>query len=299
MLALARHPQVSCHIIPDERSAGYIALGMAQALNAPVLISCTSGTAALNLSPAVAEAFFQQIPLVLLTADRPPEWIDQRDGQTIYQNDLYGAHVKSSAQLPLDCSHPDALRHSDRLVSEAILTALRPPYGPAHLNIPIREPFYPDAEENFDYNHPVKIIREERISYDLSDTIWKEVLDEFNDKRRVMIIGGQSSPDPHGWAMMNALSQKLKIPVLGEIVSNIYDCESQITSHDQILDSLQTRADKDLAPDLVISFGKSILSKKLKQFLRGVTGMSHWHIGIESRSAGYFSIPYKGPAHQS
>ena len=284
ILALSRHPHIRCHVIPDERSAGYVALGMAQALNAPVLITCTSGTAALNLSPAIAEAYFQQIPLVVLTADRPAEWIDQRDGQAIHQKDLYGTHVKSSKQVPPESNVPDAAWHSDRLVSEAILTAIRPPQGPVHLNIPIREPFYPEAGEVYDYNHPVKVILEERTSYDLPDGLWREAFDEINKKNRVMIVAGQADPDHENHTLLARMSEKFKIPVLGEVVSNLPHFGSLITSQDQILDRLQHNTDQDLAPDLVISFGKSILSKKLKTFLRTATGVSHWHVGIESNA---------------
>jgi 2-succinyl-5-enolpyruvyl-6-hydroxy-3-cyclohexene-1-carboxylate synthase len=89
-LAMVRHPGIETRVIRDERSAGYLALGMAQVLNQPVGLVCTSGTAAINLFPAVAEAYYLQVPLILMTADRPPEWIDQNDGQTIHQETLYG-----------------------------------------------------------------------------------------------------------------------------------------------------------------------------------------------------------------
>ena len=101
-LAFTRHPDIHCYIIPDERSAGFIGIGISQSLKEPVVLICTSGTAGLNYSPAVAEAFFQNIPLLILTADRPPELIDQQDGQTIYQEGLFGKHVKKSFNLDPD-----------------------------------------------------------------------------------------------------------------------------------------------------------------------------------------------------
>ncbi|MEP2296196.1 thiamine pyrophosphate-binding protein, partial [Algoriphagus sp.] len=116
-LTFARHPEIHSRTISDERSAAFIALGMAQQLDQPVALVCTSGSAALNYFPAVAEAFFQQIPLLILTADRPAEWIDQYDGQTIFQPEVYGKHVKGSFQLPDTASNPDQLWHSSRIVN--------------------------------------------------------------------------------------------------------------------------------------------------------------------------------------
>ena len=99
-LAFARHPEIQVRTVPDERAAAFIGLGIAQAQRRAVALVCTSGTAGLNYAPAVAEAYFQQIPLVIFTADRPPEWIDQLDGQTIRQRDLYGAHAKGAFDFP-------------------------------------------------------------------------------------------------------------------------------------------------------------------------------------------------------
>jgi len=103
-LAFVRHPKIDCYSISDERSASFIGMGMAQADRKPVALICTSGSASLNYAPAIAEAFFQEIPLVVITADRPPEWIDQWDGQTIRQENIYGRHVKKSFNVAVDLS---------------------------------------------------------------------------------------------------------------------------------------------------------------------------------------------------
>ena len=159
-LAFARHPNLTVRVVPDERAAAFIALGMAQAQRRAVALVCTSGTAGLNYAPAVAEAFFQQIPLVIFTADRPPEWIDQLDGQTIRQRNLFGAHAKGAFEFPVETSHPDAKWFSARLVNEAINLAQAAPAGPVQVNVPLREPFYPKAGEEIEYDKDVKIIRE-------------------------------------------------------------------------------------------------------------------------------------------
>ena len=107
-LAVARHPHLRVRVMADERSAGFVALGMAQQSQRPVAVICTSGSAVYNLAPAVAEAYFQQVPLLLLTADRPHEWLHQQDGQTMDQVGVFGPQVKRSYDLPADYTHADA-----------------------------------------------------------------------------------------------------------------------------------------------------------------------------------------------
>ncbi|MCA6432376.1 MAG: 2-succinyl-5-enolpyruvyl-6-hydroxy-3-cyclohexene-1-carboxylic-acid synthase, partial [Cytophagales bacterium] len=119
-LAFTRHPSIATRTISDERSAAFIALGIAQQTQQPTVLVCTSGSAAYNFAPAIAEAFFQEVPLVVFTADRPKEWIDQWDGQTIRQNNIYGGHVKKSFQLPEDYDHSDTQWYINRSVNEAI-----------------------------------------------------------------------------------------------------------------------------------------------------------------------------------
>ena len=121
----------------DEHSAGFIGLGLAQQSEKPVVLVCTSGTAALNFGPAVTEAFYQQVPLIVLTADRPSEWIDQWDGQTIRQENIYLDHIKGNFVYD---------EENTSVGKEALKLALDGGQGPVHLNIPIREPFYPKNE---------------------------------------------------------------------------------------------------------------------------------------------------------
>ena len=154
-LAFLRHPKLTCRTIVDERSAAFIALGLAQQTERPVGLVCTSGTAGLNYGPAVAEAYYQQIPLLVFTADRPPEWIDQNDGQTIHQGEMYGKHCCGYFELPVDDTHPDAKWHSERIISEAINKSLWPIPGPVHVNVPLREPLYPKSD--FEYQNDPKI----------------------------------------------------------------------------------------------------------------------------------------------
>ena len=160
-IAFARHPKLTVRTVSDERAAAFIALGMAQTTGKPTVLICTSGTAALNYAPAVAEAFFLQVPLLVLTADRPPEWIDQLDGQTIRQQQVYGQHIKRSFDFPVALENPDAVWHTERMVSEALNEAVAYPAGPVHINVPLREPFYPADGENLQYGTEVKVIEED------------------------------------------------------------------------------------------------------------------------------------------
>lgn len=172
-LAFVRHKNLKCKVVADERSAAFIALGIAQQTNKPVVLICTSGSAAYNYAPAIAEAYFQQIPLLVLTADRPPEWIDQFDGQTIRQTNIYGKHVKESYTLPVDLSHQDAVWHVERTISEAINLAKTYPAAPVHINAPFREPFYPPVEnqEEEDINN----YYENQVKYDIDVKIIEQI----------------------------------------------------------------------------------------------------------------------------
>lgn len=275
-LAFARHPGIRCRVVSDERSAGYIALGMAQSEDRPVVLVCTSGTAALQLSPAMAEAHYQNIPLIAITADRPPEWIDQHDGQTIHQPDLFGKMVKSSYQFPVDFGHPDSRWHCNRIASEIAHLSRQEPSGPVHLNIPLREPLYPKPGETWAYPADVRII--ERLPTEVSnDALPEEIMKELAGYKRVMILAGQQPPDAHLDDLLLRCTREKGIVVIAELISNLQVKEAFIRHHDAILFREQ-ETPKNLYPDLLISFGGPILSKSLKQFLRSGPSIAHWRI---------------------
>jgi 2-succinyl-5-enolpyruvyl-6-hydroxy-3-cyclohexene-1-carboxylate synthase len=126
---------ITCHQVIDERSAGFFAMGMAQQLQAPVALVCTSGSAVLNYGPAIAEAFYQRIPLLVITADRPEEWVDQGEGQAIRQQGVLSLHMRKSVQLPGRNEDELARWYCGRLINEAINAALLPVPGPVHVNV--------------------------------------------------------------------------------------------------------------------------------------------------------------------
>ncbi len=273
-LSLARHPSIYTRTISDERSAAFIALGIAQQLNEPVVLACTSGTAALNYAPAIAEAYFQQLPLLVLTADRPPEWVGQQDGQTIFQQGVHGLHTKKSYQLPPDYSHPDSQWFMQRVAAEAFYLSKEFPAGPVHVNVPIREPFYPKTDTQLDYDSPLRVIREWQPTQETAEPFFAELGKEFAQYTRVLIVGGQERREED----LRAHLARLPIGILCDVVSNLQGLPNSIHHQDLFLSQL-SEEDKDLLkPKLLITFGKSIISKNVKLFLRKFPPEAHWHI---------------------
>ncbi|MFN3760776.1 MAG: 2-succinyl-5-enolpyruvyl-6-hydroxy-3-cyclohexene-1-carboxylic-acid synthase [Algoriphagus aquaeductus] len=283
-LAFARHPEIHSRTISDERSAGFIALGMAQQLGQPVVLVCTSGSAALNYFPAVSEAFFQQIPLLVLTADRPAEWIDQWDGQTIFQEEVYGKHVKKTFRFPDSFEQKDQVWHAGRIVNEAINLSRQFPAGPVHINIPLREPFYPIEGEKFEYPEIPREFTTVTSQPQLSEESLKHIKNRLQEVKRLMIIPGQQKPNPSLQSLLDQLAKIQNVVVVADTISNLQG-EQSICLHDHWLGNENLPG--ELAPDLVISFGKSLISKSLKQFLRK-QAISHWHIQPDGQAKDTF-----------
>lgn len=273
-LAFARHPDIHTRTISDERSAAFIALGMAQQLEEPVALVCTSGSAALNYFPAIAEAYFQKIPLLVITADRPNEWIDQYDGQTIFQEGVYGNHVKGSFQFPNSIGTEDDSWLAARLSNEAINLSKKFPCGPVHLNIPLKEPFYPTDGESIQFPEKPRIFNQHSSNVQLSDESFAKLKSRLDGVHRILVIVGQQRPNLEILTLLNSLSDRHQVVFISDCIGNMQSDKS-ITFHDHWLGIPQLSS--NLEPDLIISFGKSIISKALKLFLRS-TKASHWHI---------------------
>ena len=267
-LSFARNAKINTRVIADERSAAFVALGMALQSGETVALVCTSGSASLNFSPAVAEAYFQEIPLLILTADRPPEWIHQYDGQTIFQKEIYGKHVKKSFDMPVDYNHKDAQWQIERISLEAINLAQSVPKGPVHINVPIREPFYPDTNERIFPN--VRKVNFLKKFTHIGTNDWCDLLEIWDKSERKLIAIGQNSIvlDEE----LSGLMEEENVVVLADIISNVC-VEGKITSHDLFLNKVE-----DLGPDLLITSGKSFISKPFKQFVRNQKIAYHWHI---------------------
>jgi len=262
LIGFGKHPKVKTISITDERSAGFVGLGLAQQSEKPVVLVCTSGTAGQNFAPAITEAFYQQVPLIALTADRPPEWIDQWDGQTIHQENLYEPHVKGSFIYD---------EENVAVAEQAFELALDGATGPVHLNIPIREPFYPESLDDVVFATETR-----RTQRNISKSISEEITNEFesilNLSEKVMVLGGQMEPN---WELVRLLNQ-LDLPIVGDVISNLYGVNDVIYSGDQLF----KHADDSLAPDFLITFGRSVIFKNIKLFLREHKPKVHWHIGF-------------------
>lgn len=278
-LAFIRHPDIHCRIIPDERSAAFIAMGMAQQRNKPVVLICTSGSAALNYGPAIAEAYYQQIPLLVLTADRPAEWIEQWDGQTIRQENIYRNYIKSSYTFPDEVAHPDKLWHAKRITKEALNKTKDLPMGPVHINIPLREPFYPqvdeqypfdttDLEPNLDLLQPTFKLREESVV---------QLKTQLKKYKKILLVPGQQRPDLKIKHLLKSIAANHQAIVITDAISNMSQ-DNTIKHHDIFL----INQSEEMVPELIISFGKSIISKALKLFLRK-NNIAHWHIQPEGQ----------------
>lgn len=267
--SFARHSKIECYVIPDERSAGYIALGMAQQSKKPIVLSCTSGTAAINYYPAITEAFYQNIPLLILTADRPPELIDQGDGQSIRQEGLFNNHIKRAFTFPIDQRLDDA--HD--LIQKAIEIAQESPAGPVHVNVPIREPFYPEKDSSLLYSS----IKLKNQSKSLNDSVFLKL----PTHSKALIVLGQGVPSK---ALVEILN-KLDAPVICESISNLRSLSNAIVSHDLMLDNCN---ESSYHPDFLITLGDAILSKSLKQFLRTHKPKHHWNFTDLSDSRDVF-----------
>ncbi|SOD81931.1 2-succinyl-5-enolpyruvyl-6-hydroxy-3-cyclohexene-1-carboxylic-acid synthase [Spirosoma fluviale] len=276
-LAVARHPHLHVRVMADERSACFVALGMALQTRRTVGVICTSGSAVYNLAPAVSEAFFGQAPLLLLTADRPHEWLHQQDGQTIHQVGIFGEHVKRSYDLPADYTHPDARWFIERTLNEAITLTQLSPAGPVHVNVPLREPFYPTNEETFTYES-VRTIEVCAAQPTLTADTWHRLLTEWDQSERTVIAVGQLPYDPALLAVLRKLSEETGVVVLGEIVGNIPRNDLFITRTDTFLAGITEPEAHSLQPELLLTIGNSFLTRNLKTFLRQYPARRHWHI---------------------
>lgn len=268
--SFATDPDFTCYTIVDERSAGFFAIGVIQAVNRPVAVCCTSGTATLNLSSAVAEAYYQQLPLLVITADRPQAWIGQMDGQTIPQTDLFGKMTRHSVQLPQINTDEDAW-YCNRLINEAIHALDNRVKGPVQINIPLLEPLFDFTVEQLP---DVRVIRQSSESYRIGEA--DQYRQRFHTYAKKMIVVGQLLPDDTLEQELRFLREKYGVVVLGEHLSN--SGMDETFNFDTVLYAASDDVPEDLTPDLVITIGGHIVSKRLKQFLRSRAIGAHWHI---------------------
>ncbi|MXV39241.1 2-succinyl-5-enolpyruvyl-6-hydroxy-3-cyclohexene-1-carboxylic-acid synthase [Flavobacteriaceae bacterium Ap0902] len=281
-MQFANDKRFHCYSIVDERSAGYVALGMALEIQKPVVISCTSGSAAANYYPAITEAFYQNIPLIVLTADRPEGYADLFDGQTIRQENLFEKHVYYSTQLQ-ESEHDEILTSNFLEIKKAVHEAIVH-QGPVHINMPFSEPLYESIEEKLitfdaigDPNHPTHFVP------------WDDMTQEYTQIEKVMILVGQHAPNAELQKLIDEVSNFDNVIILTETTSNLHTT-SHISQIDAVLRNIKDDMIDAFKPDLLITLGQRVISKKIKQFLRQNKPQFHWHVDQHWQPDTYFAL---------
>ena len=267
-IGFASNPNFKCYSIADERCAAFFALGIAQQTDKPVALVCTSGSALLNYYPAVAEAFYTQIPLVVIAADRPQSKIDIGDGQTIRQENVFANHSLYNANLSEGHSEQNDLK-----IIEAIDTAVFQK-GPVHINAPFEEPLYETTTE-LSVDVAISAFAKEPIVLTTSDlqdcaTLW-------NKAKKKLILVGVAAPNAIDEAIIESWAQDPSIVVMTETTSNLHH-PSFINNIDTIITPFAAKDFEDFQPDILITFGGMIVSKRIKAFLRKYAPQEHWHV---------------------
>lgn len=265
----------NCRNIVDERSAAYFAIGLAQARQKPVAIVCSSGTAALNYTPAVAEAFYLNIPLIVLTADRPDYWIDQAESQCIRQQGIYTNFTKKEISLPLGESEKE-LWLAAREINQCLNISVSGTPAPVHINIPLEEPLHNLIDEQLP---AVKLINQEETAFTLSQNQTDDLVESYNRANKILILPGQQIPNPGLENLLAEIVEKTGAVVLKEHLSNLNDTHF-CSSIDTVMAATLEDNQEKYQPDLLISFGGQIVSKSLKQFLRKNKATQHWHLSL-------------------
>ncbi len=276
-------PDFKCFSIVDERCAAFFALGVAQQLKKPVAIVCTSGSALLNYYPAVAEAFYSDIPLVVISADRPANYIDIGDGQTIRQENVFENHILYSA----NCSEGEDFQiKNETEINIALNTAIELE-GPVHINIPFSEPLYHTTENQMVWPQNVAARWDDAtIEEDL-----KPFLSKWNSSKRKMILVGVLPPNSVERRFVDQLSKDESVLVLTETTSNLHN-ENFIMAIDQLIAPLVEEDFKKLQPDILLTFGGMVVSKKIKAFLRSFPPKQHWHVDTKKAFDTYFVLKH-------
>ncbi len=257
-----------CYSIADERSAAFFAIGMAHQLQEPVVVVCTSGSALLNYYPAFAEAFYNQIPFIVISADRPLEKVDIGDGQTIRQQNVFDNHSLFNANLSDSFSE-----ENNRKIIDAITTSIHKK-GPVHINVPFEEPLYETVSE-LSIN---EICIEKTINIELKPI---ENLLEFaeiwNSATRKLVLVGEYFPNIIDFEITNRLANDESIIIMTETISNWHH-EKFINNIDAIITPFSEQDYIDFQPEILITFGGMIVSKRVKAMLRKYKPKHHWHI---------------------
>ncbi|MBU2905716.1 2-succinyl-5-enolpyruvyl-6-hydroxy-3-cyclohexene-1-carboxylic-acid synthase [Arenibacter algicola] len=310
-ISFSEDPFFNCYSIVDERCAAFFALGIAQQLNQPTVLLCTSGSALLNYYPAIAEAFYSDIPLIVISADRPSYKVDIGDGQTIRQENVFEKHIGYSANLKQDICHathkvrkydPDQLaedtvdqsqtlvqKYNDKILNKALNIASANS-APVHINIPFEEPLYETVEEST-LMPQISLLKDQGEN---SQEEWQEYVHSWQNASRKMVLAGVNPPNGIEQMYLEILAKDPTVVVMTECTSNLFH-PNFFPSIDSIIAPIEKSADKEelfkmLRPEIVLTFGGLIVSKKIKAFLRDHPPLMHWHVNPKKAYNTFFCL---------
>lgn len=311
-IGFTNNPYFKCYSVVDERCAAFFALGIAQHLQEPTAVLCTSGSALLNYYPAVAEAFYSNIPLIVLSADRPKHLIGVGDGQTINQKNVFENHILYSANLKLDLKdenniaaeeelpiiknledklerflglQKDIQTHNEEEINKAINFSIFKK-GPVHINIPLDEPLYETVPK---LSVAPNVITPPKKENTLDEYVLKECFDDWNTAAKKMILVGVNPPNQIEKNWLDEIAEDDSVIVFTETTSNLYH-KSFFPCIDKMIAPLSDEDQKALQPDILLTFGGLIVSKKIKALLRRFKPKQHWHIDKKSANDTFFCL---------
>tara|TARA_R110002012_G_scaffold6105_2_gene27867 strand:- start:4798 stop:6543 length:1746 start_codon:yes stop_codon:yes gene_type:complete len=297
-IEFTKNPNIKAYSIVDERCAAFIALGIAQQSRKPVAIVCTSGSALLNYYPAISEAFYSDIPLIAISADRPIERIDIGDGQTIRQKNVFENHILYSANLYSELvpvnevtdtkvaqKIKESQRHNDQEINKALNIAIEQS-GPVHINVPFYEPLYEMTDVAI--AKPIEVAPHKIIGQLSLDEL-QPYMDSWNHATRKLVIIGVQGPNVMEQSLLDMLGNDPSVIVFTETTSNVSH-PNFFTRIDNIIGSLDDDGFKALQPDILLTFGGMVVSKKVKAFLRNYQPQQHWHVDAKKAYDTYFCL---------
>ena len=313
-IGFASNKKFKCYSIVDERSAAFFALGLSQKSKKPTILICTSGSALLNYYPAVAEAYYSEIPLIILSADRPEYKINIGDGQTINQSNVFEKNILYSNSLKQDCSHATeeiiksnlqkivndnadyskieklqkSIQKNNEEIIEIAFNLSINKMQPVHLNVPMEEPLY-EFNDFPSISVKVKKKPEKKLSLTDLDNFYKAI----NKASKIMILIGVSDGNILSKKSIQKINSCSSIIVMKEHTSNVFN-ESFISNIDRLIGPIELQSNSDslfdeLSPEIVISLGGMIVSKKIKSFLRNYKPQKHFHIGSNISKDSFYS----------
>ncbi|MCA1966093.1 MAG: 2-succinyl-5-enolpyruvyl-6-hydroxy-3-cyclohexene-1-carboxylic-acid synthase [Flavobacterium sp.] len=265
-IGFTNNPYFKCYSIADERCAAFFALGIAQQIQKPVVVVCTSGSALLNYYPAIAEAFYSQIPLIVISADRPQNKIDIGDGQTIRQENVFANHSLYNANLQENVS-----TENDNHIQMALHVAITQ-RGPVHINAPFEEPLYETVSELQVHPEIVDFNKEEKHF-----SLGNSTVETWNKATKKLVLVGELFPNSVEQKYLDILANDPSVVVLTEKTSNLHH-PTFIDQIDTLITPFTDEDFKAFQPEILLTFGGMVVSKRIKAFLRKYKPSHHWHV---------------------